>query len=817
MRTKLIGCFLTLFILLGASLAPASAQPAAVTYYVSNSSGNDAYNGLSQGAAFATMAKVNGLSLNQGDQVLLKCGDLWRVDPLVISRSGSASAPILFSSYPSGCSNKPILTGSRPISGWLLDSGSIYRADLPAKDFPLGINQLFRNGQRLTEGRWPNIDAPNGGYTFVTAHTANSATLTDSSLPTLDWTGAVIHIKNIRWSMLDRLVTSSNGHTLTLNQGLTCLIESWADCTGWGFFINNSKNTLDQDGEWFYDGLKKQVFMVSSSGTPANIEGSVVQTIGNNLPQGGIMLSNGSPTAYVVVDNLQVQNWFYDGISTPGSMFSDIYHNITVQNSIVKDVDAAGINLTSWLQNPPNGLQGLRGGNHLSFINNLIDGANDFGVTGFFSDSLFQGNTIQNIALITNLGTAGMGCGQTTGECTENGDGFRIRLFDARDSGSGNLLQSNIFDKIGYNGVDVFGPNTTMQNNYIHQSCYTKADCGGVRVFGDTSLAATTVYNIHLLANIINDIPGNVDGCPPSRAAFGMGLYIDNYSRDVESRGNTVINTTISGILYQESTGLITGNTIFNASSGTEFSGQIDLGGTDTSVTMSNNVMYGLKSSAWTLYASAFGNIQSSDQNYFFHPYVSQNIAYGPSWTRATFTQWQALSHQDAHSKPNWFTQPSGETSRGIILFNNTQALKAFDLGYRQYLTLDQKPVMGSLTLSPFTSMVLVDNGPAPITLLSITPGIAGKNSAAAFTLKVYGTGFTTSSLVRWAGSSRPTVFVSSTQLNASITPADVSVTGSYPVTVWDPAPNPNGTETSSIPFKVVDQVFGTYLPYSSH
>ena len=157
--------------------------------------------------------------------------------------------------------------------------------------------------------------------------------------------------------------------------------------------------------------------------------------------------------------------------------------------------------------------------------------------------------------------------------------GFRIRLYDVRNSGYGNTLRYNRFEKIGYNGVDVFGPDTTLEKNFITQACYSKADCGAVRVFGNDSLSATTVYDIHIVDNIIVDIPGNVDGCHASRAPFGMGLYIDNYSRDVEVRGNTVISTTISGILYQRSTGQIVDNTVFNASYGTEFSGQVDLGG----------------------------------------------------------------------------------------------------------------------------------------------------------------------------------------------------------------------------------------------
>jgi hypothetical protein len=697
------------FALLGLAVAPGNASPAATTYYVSSSSGDDANNGLSEGTPFATINKVNSLNLQPGDRIYFKCGDIWRAEQLVLSKSGTASAPIEFNSYPLGCANKPVLSGSRPIGGWVLESGNVYRADLSPADFPLGINQLFRYGQRLTLGRWPNLDAPNGGYSFVDAHTAGGNQITDNEIPAANWSGAIVHIKNIRWSMLDRQVTSSNGHNLVLNQGLSCLISGWTNCIGWGYFINNHRNTLDEDGEWFYDSATRRVYLYTTSGSPSGIEGSVIQEEAETLRHGGVMLSNGDATAYVILDNLEIQNWFNHGIGTPGGMNNDIYHHLTLRNLIIKDVDSAGVNLSSWLERPSNGRKGLRGGYQLTFTNNVIDGANAFGITGYFADSTFEENTIENIALIQNLGKSGMSCGLTSSECTENGDGFRIRLYDVLDSGYGNTLRHNRFDKIGYNGVDVFGPNTTLEENYITQTCYTKADCGGVRTFGDGSLSTTTVYNVHLLRNVIVDIPGNVDGCHISRAAFGMGLYIDNYSRDVEAIGNTVINTTVTGIVYQRSSGVISGNTVFNASSGTEYSAQIDLSGSETRASLSNNAVYGLKSNAWTLYTYNLSNILSSDYNYLFHPYVSQHIAYGPSWTRRTFAQWQSFSSWDSHSKTNWFTQPAGELSRGMILYNPTRSPVTIDLGVRQYQDLDQQPVQGSLTLQPFTSKILVD------------------------------------------------------------------------------------------------------------
>jgi hypothetical protein len=806
-------CFLAILALVRIPVAIPPVAADAITYYVSSSTGNDGYDGLSAEKPFANISKVNTLSLQPGDRVLFKCGDTWRADALILSRSGTESAPIEFSSYPQGCTNKPAFSGSRPIGGWVLDSGNIYRADLPAGDFPLGINQVFRDGQRLTLGRWPNLDAANAGYSFVDGHSQGSASISDNELPALDWSGAIVHIKNIRWSMLDRQVTSSNGKTLVLNQGLSCLVSAWGSCAGWGYFINNSRNTLDQDGEWFYDSATRRVYLYSSRGLPRNIEGSVVLADTGNLTQGGVMLSNGGATAYMILDNLEIKNWFNHGIGTPGGMNNDIYHDITVRNVTIRDVNAAGVNLSSWLENPPDGRKGLRGGNHLLFEHDLIDGANSFGITGYFAGSIFEDNTIRNIALVRNLGKSGMGCGITSKECTENGDGFRIRLYDVVNSGYGNTLRTNTFEMIGYNGVDVFGPDNRLENNFISQACYTKADCGAVRVFGSDSLSATSVYNVHLIDNIIIDIPGNVDGCEASREAFGMGMYIDNYSRDVETRGNTIISTTVAGILYQRSTGQITDNVIFNASSGTAYSAQIDLGGNETVVSISHNVLYGLKANAWTLYDYSLNNILSSDWNYFFHPYISKHIAFGPGWTRKTFAEWQSLSGKDSHSKTNWFMQAAGETSRGQIFYNAGKSPQTVELGSRQYLDLDQNAVIGSLTMQPFTSRILVDNGPAALTLISIQPALFDATKSADFTLTVRGASFTPDSVVRWAGSDRPTVFVSSNRLTATIYATDVSASGDTLVTVWDPLPSPAGSETAPQTFRVVDGLFGSYLP----
>ena len=76
---------------------------------------------------------------------------------------------------------------------------------------------------------------------------------------------------------------------------------------------------------------------------------------------------------------------------------------------------------------------------------------------------------------------------------------------------------------------------------------------------------------------------------------------------------------------------------------------------------------------------------------------------------------------------------------------------------------------------------------PVPVAS-SLSPASAVAGSPA-FTLTVNGSGFATSSVVRWNGVARTTTFVSATQLRATIAATDIASAGSVPVSVSTPAP----------------------------
>ena len=692
------------------------ARTANTTYYVSTS-GSDSNNGLTTGTPFKTIAKVNSLNLQQGDKVLFKCGEVWRGEMLIVTKSGASGSPITFGSYPaSDCANKPILSGTQPISGWSLYSGNIYVATLSPTTFPYGLNQLFRNGSRLTMGRWPNLDNGDGGYTTVSAQPAGNQLTSGAALPAGNWTGATIHLKVIRWSMVNRDITAVSGSTLTLNQSVSCAYTS-NNCTGWGFFINNALSTLDQEGEWYYNKSTRQVYLYTTTNPASStLEGSVV-FMTDNRNWGAINLGDDLDLQVrdIVIDNFELRGWFRSGIVSPTNLHPDENSYITLRNNTIRDVDDSGINLFSWVWGASDGKDGWRGGNNIVIQNNLIDGANSFGIHTPSRLTTIAGNTIRNIGLIANLNEAGMGCGKTgsEGTCTEDGAGLRIYVDRTDRSGYSFTVQYNRFENIGAGGIQTFGSNSTFANNFFNRICISKGDCGAINTFG------SNVHDIQITNNIITDTIGNTDGTHPNfRALFGFGLYIDEYSANVTSSGNTVARSTGHGILYQNSTGNIQNNTLFdNAYESALWADQIDITGNSSVPNHTGNILLSKINNAGTLAAGSAGQLGTSDYNGFYHANRSNHIRVGGEQTLAA---WKSTSGKDVHS--TGFV--SATLTQAELFYNETSSSKAFTLS-KPYFDLSGNSVVGTLTLQPYTSKILYPDL-TPIPRLAIQAGARG-------------------------------------------------------------------------------------------
>jgi hypothetical protein len=114
------------------------------TYFVKNG-GNDSLNGISDGNAWATIAKVNAQSLSPGDSIFFNKGNTWN-EKLLMPSSGTLGNNIVFDAYGTGA--KPIFDVSVRKTDFVLDSGSIYKrtANGPVGNFP---RQMFQDGVRL--------------------------------------------------------------------------------------------------------------------------------------------------------------------------------------------------------------------------------------------------------------------------------------------------------------------------------------------------------------------------------------------------------------------------------------------------------------------------------------------------------------------------------------------------------------------------------------------------------------------------------------------------------------------------------------------
>lgn len=102
-----IGLLTILALIAAAGLGfPQAAHATGTTYYVSQSSGDDAHDGLAaawDGAhgPWKTLARASTVTWSPGDELLLKCGEIWD-ETLTLRGDGTAASPVTVASYGTG-------------------------------------------------------------------------------------------------------------------------------------------------------------------------------------------------------------------------------------------------------------------------------------------------------------------------------------------------------------------------------------------------------------------------------------------------------------------------------------------------------------------------------------------------------------------------------------------------------------------------------------------------------------------------------------------------------------------------------------------
>ena len=489
----------------------------AATYYFSSSSGNDSRStsqAQNSSTPWQSISKLNSIMylLQPGDQVLFKSGDTFDgiYTGINVTVSGNSGNPITFGSYGSG--NKPVINGFSYAMNWKQVRSNVWEAPFWQ---PNGmVRMVIKNNQQQGIGRYPNSDADNGGYLNIDDNDGSSQ-ITSNSLPSSpNWTGADIVVRKNHWTLDRTTIYSHSGNTL--NFAAVDGNPMFGD--NYGFFIVNNTNTLDQDGEWYYDRSRSRLQMYFSDNNPNayNVQSSTVETLVS------ISFQN-----YITFNNLSFQ-----GANSYTFQLTNS-NNITVNNCNVNFTGIDGVKALS--------------SDYFTLSNSTINNTNNDGINLYWSCdyTTIQNDMITNTAIIP-------GMGQNAGNANQ---GMYV-------NGSNNLIQYCEVDNSGSNGIHFDGDWSSIQNCYVNTFGVTVDDCGGIY----TSNGNNVIFNNKSILDnvVVNGIGANA-GTPDPTYIPAVGIYFDNNTNHVTALRNTVANCAQTGFFNHTATySDIENNTFYN-------------------------------------------------------------------------------------------------------------------------------------------------------------------------------------------------------------------------------------------------------------
>ncbi|MCC7400754.1 MAG: tandem-95 repeat protein [Chitinophagaceae bacterium] len=436
--------------------------------------------------------------------------------------------------------------------------------------------------------------------------------------------------------------------TITSMSGTTVTFSAnntfYSVANNYGFFFQNHKNACTKQNEWYYNTSTKKIG-IYSTGTPSGIKVSTIDTVVD---------FNGRN--YITIKNVSII-----GANKVG---------LNIQNTSYNTVDACDISFI--------GVDGISGyAPYFTLKNSTISYANNNGLSDGASAITITNNIFSNIGTV-----AGM---------SQSEDLRATAILGIREN---SLVQYNIIHDIGYIGIRFYRGNTTVNNNYIYNTNLVKDDGGAIYVGGGEDFTGATInYNV-----IINS-KGAPDGTEGSN--YAEGIYVDDGAYNVTMSNNTISQCGYGGIFTNAGSNLIcSGNTIFDCRrqfATTTYSGN------PSNLKLTGNIFVAKSSGQYTLYSQSGNFFSNTDYNYYCRPMDdSKTISVSGDKTLA---EWISYSGQDAHSKksPKTITDPNDLRFE----YNATQSPKTINLG-ATYIDVTGKTYNGSVTLQPYTSVVLI-------------------------------------------------------------------------------------------------------------
>ncbi|HEY5371944.1 MAG TPA: right-handed parallel beta-helix repeat-containing protein [Hanamia sp.] len=640
----------------------------ATNYYLSNS-GNDANTGTDPSAPWQTLNKLNSFkNLKPGDNVLFNRGDTF-YGSITISNSGTAGNPITFGAY--GAGENPIITGFTNVTKWTNLGNNIWKSTDPVSTLSM-CNMVVINGVNTAMGRWPNTTL----LSYET-HTGDTSITSSALTGTQDWTGAELAMYVTTYYIgRHPIIRQYEG---TLNYKFDAGDGGIQNAPGYftpSFFIQNDPRTLDTLNEWYYNQSTKKIDLYSAN-SPTSVQVSTIDT-----------LINIKDNIYITFDNINLQGSNESSIKIYNSKY------IIIQNC---DFNFSGMSAIS--------SQYFSNSSFIKIEHCSINHSNTSGIyIGGGDSTTIRFNSIKNSGMLPGMSRGGNGMDAQEA----------INIMESKNS----LVEYNEIDSTGYIGIcfSYSGNNIVIQNNFVKNSCLSFKD--GAGIYAD-QYSNTFVSGWKILNNIVlNTDEGKINN--------DNGIYLDAETNGVEVAGNTVYNCLVGLFINNCFNIKIHYNNIFNCETAIYMD---DYYFPLSNINVANNIFFVKNSTvnrttydpqsrqwaAWFEFAeNPIPSTLTLDSNYFISPMPDTVLNFrtviGPNriYTEYSLSQWKSYSGQDTHSKKS----PKAITNVNDLRFeyNATISERTIKLD-ANYMDVTGKTYNGTITLAPYTSVVLIKNG----------------------------------------------------------------------------------------------------------
>jgi len=501
-----------------------------IIFYVSPN-GNDHWSGLlaevnpgGNDGPFATLQRARNAIREQrikdsnAQFTILVRGGIYRLrETLVLGPedSGTELHPLIIRAYGN---ERPVLSGSRPVTDFVRYKDEIYKADLKGS-FPdlNGIRQLFADGKRQVLARFPNFDPRDpfgGGFLYVADSMEGGSKVKfkfreDDLLHVVKRGDAevVIYPGPNYWNNIVRIADIDRDRKIiTLAEN-----ASYPIVAGNRFYIQNTPEALDSPGEWYFNSRAKVLyFWPANEDSLKTVSIPVLKSL-LEIKEKRYFDKYGAAPANIRIEGLTFRDCEGDAIVVKGAK------KATIARCTIYNAGGAGIQIDDSYGSAAIGNDVFEVGG----IGIYISGGDRTNLTP--GGNRAENNYIHNIGVFSK-GSSGIEC-----------------------YGVGNIVSHNLIHSTPRIGIWFDGNDNVIEYNHVHHINQETQDSGAIYSCARDWTKRGNVVRF----NYVHDSGGygrdNADG--PWRSPFyTWGIYLDDFTSGTEVTGNIVAHTGRGGI-----------------------------------------------------------------------------------------------------------------------------------------------------------------------------------------------------------------------------------------------------------------------------